>query len=357
MPLHLIRNDITLMHVDAIVNAANKKLAGGSGVNGAIHRAAGPELLQECLTLGGCKTGEAKITGGYDLPCRYVIHTVGPVWRGGWFGEKEKLAACYWNALELAYRNGCGSMAFPLISSGVFGYPKDQALRVAVETISAYLLECEEDLDVYLVMFGKEAMHSGSKLFANIQQYIDDNYVAEHVDERCENIRARQAEEEWNSVSSFEDTMDFPPVHSSAVFEEASCWRASAPSTPGSLEDALDMIDESFSEMVLRKIKEKGMKNAECYKKANLDKKHFSKLANDIHYKPRKTTAVALAIALELDLDETRELLMKAGFALSKSDRFDIIVEYFISRGMYDIFEINEALFYYDQALLGSVVA
>ncbi|MBR5546406.1 MAG: macro domain-containing protein [Clostridia bacterium] len=356
MPLQLIRNDITLMHVDAIVNAANKKLCGGSGVNGAIHRAAGPELLQECLTLGGCHTGEAKITRGYQLPCRYVIHTVGPVWRGGLFGEKEKLASCYWNSLELAYRYGCRSIAFPLISSGVFGYPKDQALKVAMDTISAYLLKCDEDLDVYLIIFSKDAMQTGSKLFANIQQYIDDNYVTEHVDERCENIRACQAEEEWNSVSSFEDTMEFPPVHSSAVFEEASCWRASAPSAPCSLEDALDMIDESFSEMVLRKIKEKGMKNADCYKKANLDKKHFSKLANDLHYKPRKTTAVALAIALELDLNETKELLMKAGFALSKSDKFDIIVEYFIKEGKYNIFEINEALFYYDQTPLGNVV-
>lgn len=354
MPLQLIRNDITLMQVDAIVNAANKHLEGGSGVNGAIHRAAGPELLQECLTLGGCHTGEAKLTRGYNLPCRYVIHTVGPVWRGGLFGEKEKLASCYWNALELAYRNSCESVAFPLISSGVFGYPKDQALKVAVETISRYLLENDADLNVYLVVFGKEAVQSGSKLFADIRQFIDDHYVEEHTDSCRENVQSRRIEENWYEESSFADTMEYPTVGSTGADEEASFGGFCE---PWSLEEALGMIDESFSEMVLRRIGEKGMKNAECYKKANLDKKHFSKIANDIHYKPKKTTALALAVALEMDLAETRELLMKAGLALSRSDKFDIIVEYFIRERRYDIYEINEALFYYDQPLLGCVVA
>ncbi len=357
MPLQLVRNDITLMHVDAIVNAANKRLSGGSGVNGAIHRAAGPALLQECLTLGGCETGQAKITRGYDLPCRYVIHTVGPVWHGGLFGEKEKLRACYWNALELAYRNGCASVAFPLISSGVFGYPKEQALKVALDTIGEYLLQCDDDLQVYLVVFNKEATLAGSKLFANLQQYIDDNYVEERFDARVEGNRARQAAEAWSAAEEadygdsdlFEDTMEFAPVYSGA--ECASGWQM-----PGSLEDALGMIDESFSEMVLRKIKEKGMKNAECYRKANLDKKLFSKLANDLHYRPKKTTAVALAVALELDLNETRELLMKAGLALSHCEKFDIIVEFFIRERRYNIHEINQALYYYDQTPLGNVV-
>jgi len=354
MPLQLVRNDITLMQVDAIVNAANKKLADGSGVNGAIHRAAGPQLLQECLTLGGCRTGEAKLTRGYNLPCRYVIHTVGPVWRGGWFGERNKLASCYWQSLELAYRQGCRSIAFPLISSGVFGYPKDQAMKVAMETISAFLLDCSEDLMVYLVIFGSETVRIGQKLFDDIRQYIDDTYVEEHTDFRRENMRMRQAEEDWYAEASFADTMEFSAASAPGVYEEA-C--ACAPFEPASLEDALEMIDESFSEMVLRKIREKGMKNAECYRKANLDRKHFSKISNDIHYKPKKTTALALAIALELDLNETQELLMKAGLAISHSDRFDIIVEYFIKKGRYNIYEINEVLFEYDQPPLGCVVA
>lgn len=352
MPLQLIRQDITLMHVDAIVNAANKQLGPGSGVNGAIHRAAGPELLRESLSLGGCATGEAKATAAYQLPCRYVIHTVGPVWRGGIFGEKEKLATCYRSSLALALKLGCESIAFPLISSGVFGYPKDQALKVAVGAISTFLLENETDMLVYLVLYNKEAVQTGSKLFADIRQYIDDNYVAAHVDPRREYRRRRQVLEEWDYADTSDSSFMIPPCAAS-VKEEDFPVRSCAPM---SLEDALDQIDESFSEMVLRKIKEKGMKNAECYKKANLDKKHFSKISNDIHYKPKKTTAVALAVALELDLAETKELLMKAGLALSKSDKFDIIVEYFISNRMYDIFEINEVLFAYDQVLLGAVM-
>lgn len=353
MPLQLIRQDITLMQVDAIVNAANKQLGPGSGVNGAIHRAAGPELLRESLSLGGCATGEAKATAAYQLPCQYVIHTVGPVWRGGIFGEKEKLTACYRSSLALALKLGCESIAFPLLSSGAFGYPKDQALKVAVSAISTFLLENETDMLVYLVLYNKEAVQTGSKLFADIRQYIDDNYVAAHFDPRRESYRYRQMQERrWPECSSAEE--ENLPLPCSAPVEDVYFSESAKPAI--SLEEALSHLDESFSEMVLRKIQEKGMKNAECYKKANLDKKHFSKISNDIHYKPKKTTAVALAVALELDLAETKELLMKAGLALSKSDKFDIIVEYFISNRMYDIFEINEVLFAYDQVLLGAVM-
>ncbi len=354
MPFQIIRNDITLMQVDAIVNAANKSLLGGGGVDGAIHRAAGPELLEECRALGGCKTGEAKLTRGYSLPCRYVIHTVGPVWRGGWFGERQKLAACYWNALELAYRNNCRSVAFPLISAGAYGYPRDKAVKVAVETISAFLLRHDEEMQVYLVVFGKEAVQVSAKLFENISQYIDDNYVMEHIAARRENLRRFVDEDEWMEPDWLSSTNEFEPVGETLYGESY----ASAPMPMhGTLEDALGQLDESFSDMVLRLIKEKGMKNADCYKKANLDKKLFSKINNAPHYQPKKTTAVALAIALELNLADTKDLLMKAGYALSHSDKFDVIVEYFILHHQYDIFEINEVLFYYDQPLLGSVIA
>jgi len=347
MPIQLIRNDITKMNVDAIVNTANNKLSLSGGVNGAIHKAAGPKLLEETLSMGGCKTGEAKISSGYDLPCTYVIHTVGPMWYGGHYDEEALLTSCYRNSLKLALEHDCRSIAFPLISAGRFGYPKEQALKVAINTCSSFLMEQDNDTDlmIYILLFGKDCFDVGSKLFTGIRQYIDDNYAQLHHDRRRSYGNAFRQEIPYD--------------------DELSCF-AAAPSMLGalasvdaktiSLEDELDMIDESFSQMLLRKIAEKGMKNSDCYKKANIDKKLFSKINNDIFYKPKKQTALALAIALELPLEEARELLMKAGFALSHSDKFDIIVEYFIKHGNYNIFEINEVLFYYDQPLLGSIM-
>lgn len=345
MPLEIVRNDITRMRVDAIVNAANRHLAVSGGVTGAIHKAAGPELLAECMKLGGCQVGEAKITRAYRLPCKYVIHTVGPIWQGGTQGEHEALVSCYQNSLMLAVEHNCHSIAFPMLATGAHGYPKDQALKVATDTISDFLLHNvpDNDLMVYLVTFTKESLSVGSKLFADIKQYIDDNYVDEHFDYRRERSRRMPI------MRSIEED-DFPVECAAAPMAMEEAWN------PSCIEDALSMIDESFSEMVQRKIKEKGMKNAECYKKANIDKKLFSKIVNNASYKPKKTTALALAVALELSLEETKELLMKAGLALSHSDKFDIIVEFFIMHGKYDIFEINEMLYEFDQVLLGGAL-
>lgn len=347
MPIEILRSDITQMRVDAVVNAANRRLTGGSGVNGAIHKAAGPRLPAACAALGGCETGEAKLTPGFDLPARYIIHTVGPIWQGGGQGERELLAACYRNSLALAKAEGLRSIAFPLISSGVFGYPKEQAMKVALDTIRDFLLEDEEDMTVYLLVYGRESLKIGEKIFSGIQQFIDDHYVERHRDYA---YRQRRPEPwEWDSAPVGTAPMAVKAPMARAM-EAESCYGAA------SLEDALGNLDESFSQMVLRKIAEKGMKNADCYKKANIDKKLFSKIHNDVHYRPQKTTALALAVALELPLAETKELLMKAGLALSRSEKFDVIVEYFIRQGNYDIFEINEALFFYDQALLGGAI-
>lgn len=329
MPLEIVRNDITKMSVDAIVNAANPALAGGGGVDGSIHRAAGPGLLEECQTLGGCETGCAKITGGYDLPCKYVIHTVGPVWRGGWRGERAQLASCYRSALALAKAYACESVAFPLISSGIYGYPKQKALKVAVDVIGDFLLE--NDMTVYLVVFDKAAFAIGEKLFSAIAQYIDDTYVEAHTDYQR---RLRQ------------ESVRLAPVPA-ATFEDK-CL------AEDSLDDKLRQLDESFSQMLLRKIDEKGLTDVQCYKRANIDRKLFSKIRGNMQYKPSKPTAIALAVALELSLTETEDLLRKAGFALSYSSKFDIIIEYFISHGNYNIHEINEALFAFDQSLLGA---
>ncbi len=331
MPLQIIRQDITKMKVDAIVNAANSTLLGGGGVDGCIHRAAGEKLLAECRTLGGCETGNAKITGAYNLPCKYVIHTVGPVYQGGDHREKSLLESCYKKSLELAKKHNCESVAFPLISSGIYGYPKDKALKVAIDVISDFLLENE--MTVYIVIFDKKAYQISEKLFSDIAEYIDDRYVDEHTDYRRESMRLN---------------MSMPSVVMADLCE------CKAMRMSDSLGKRLDQIDESFSQMLLRKIDEKGMTDAQCYKKANIDRKLFSKIRGDVHYKPSKTTAIAFAIALELSLDETEDMLKKAGFALSHSNKFDIIIEYFISKGNYNIFEINEALFAFDQSLLGA---
>ena len=339
MPLEIVRNDITKMKVDVIVNAANESLLGGGGVDGAIHRAAGAGLLAECRTLGGCKTGKAKITGSYNLPAKHVIHTVGPIYEDGKHGEKALLESCYRESLVLAKEHSCETVAFPLISSGVYGYPKDQALKVAIDVISDFLLENE--MTVYIVIFDKAAYKISEKLFSDIAEYIDDNYVDEHTDYRRESIR-----------------MNAPMVpcakRKKADIDFLEICDCKAMVAEDDLDAKLRQIDESFSQMLLRKIDEKGMTDAECYKKANIDRKLFSKIRSDIHYKPSKPTALAFAISLELSLAETEDMLRKAGFALSHSNKFDISIEYFISRGNYNIFEINEALFAFDQSLLGA---
>ena len=335
MPLIIVRNDITKMSVDAIVNAAKESLLGGGGVDGCIHRAAGPELLAECRTLGGCKTGDAKITKAYRLPCRYVIHTVGPVWNGGSHGEREQLISCYRTSLALAKEHHCETVAFPLISSGIFGYPKDQALRVAVDTIGEFLLH--NDMTVYLVIFDRKAYQISGKLFADIAEYIDDHYVDAHTDSSRERLRRMSVLESY----------------AEAICGSAMPAPMMAPKAAGGLDDLLAHLDAGFSETLLKLIDRSGKKDAEIYKKANVDRKLFSKIRNNPGYKPSKSTAIAFAIALELNLDETRDLIARAGYALSASSKFDVIIEYFIKQKKYDIFEINEALFAFDQSLLG----
>lgn len=350
MPLLIVRNDITKMQVDAIVNAANSSLLGGGGVDGAIHRAAGPELLEECRTLGGCDTGSAKVTKGYDLSCKYIIHAVGPQWRDGKHGEEALLRSCYETSLRLAAEKKCESIAFPLISSGIFGYPKSEALRVAESAIRDFLEE--HDMTVYLVVFNRDAYLIGTTLFHDIAAYVDDNYVEAHTDYSNRRLSAENhAFGKRKALRKEPEPLGF--FRAEEVKAEL-CEAAPAPMGAASLEDALKMLDESFSQMLLRKITESGMTDAQCYKKANIDRKLFSKIRSDIHYKPSKPTVLAFAAALELPMSETNELLQKAGFALSHSSKFDVIVEYFLSRGEFDIFRINDALFSFDQPLLGS---
>lgn len=394
MPLLIVRNDITKMQVDAIVNAANAGLSGGGGVDGAIHAAAGPELQEACRKLGGCPAGQARLTPGFRLPCKWVIHTVGPVWQGGGAGERETLLSCYRSSLELAESLGCESLAFPLISSGAYGYPKEAAVEAAREAIERFLWEHE--MTVYLVLYGSESLAASHKYFDEIREYIDNAYVQEHPYRRNHResllFHREEASDSFGSGAAPEDrpfeAESMPLFHAARADEETASddreWApgpsaAPAPasqqpapkpapkeSAPGmplgghahyaiSFDSRFGRLDESFQQMLLRKIDERGMTDADCYKRANIDRKLFSKIRKDVGYRPSKPTAVAFAVALELNVEETEELLEKAGFALSRSSRFDLIVRWFIEREIYDVFTINEALFEFDQVLLGNV--
>ncbi len=331
MPFIIIRDDITKVSVDAIVNAANKSLLGGGGVDGAIHKAAGPQLRQECLTLGGCNVGQSKITKGYNLLANYIIHTVGPIWKDGNQDEEQLLGDCYRNSLALAKQYNLESIAFPLISTGAFKFPKDKALRIANSVIGEFLLE--NDMDVYLVVFDTKSFMLSSKLFASIEQYIDDRYIQGYV---FNTSQERNGLEKSNDLTSY--SLSYESVEDKSN---------------RSLDDVINNIDETFSLMLLRLIAEKNLEESQVYKRANIDRKLFSKIRNNVDYKPSKPTVLAFAIALKLNLDETKDLLKRAGFALSNSSKFDIIIEYFIEKKNFDVFEINEALFDFQQNLLG----
>lgn len=327
------------MKVDAIINAANTTLKMGGGVCGAIFSAAGKEKLQEeCDKLSKCNVGEAVITSGYSLPAKHIIHTVGPIWSGGNSGEEELLHNCYINSLELALLYKFKTIAFPLISSGIYGYPKDKALQVAISAIGEFLINHE--ITVYLVVYDKKAFVLSEKLFFAIEKYIDDNYVEEHsLSERRRFIEPYEYHqfEEMNVKCSKADVC------------------APVPEIKGkrNLEDVINQLDESFSQMLLRLIDENGMTDVETYKKANIDRKLFSKIRSSKGYNPSKVTSIAFAIAIRLSLDETRDLLNRAGYTLSNSNKFDVIIKYFIEEENYNIHEINEALFAFDQVLLG----
>lgn len=384
MPFEIVRNDITKMHVDAIVNATNASLSIGGGVDGAIHQGAGPELDAACRKLGSCATGDAKVTSGFGLPCRIIIHTVGPIWQGGSKGEEAQLASCYRRSLEIAEKENCESIAFPLISAGAYGYPREEALQVAVNTIRSFLQSSE--IVVYLVVYDRASFDIGRERFANIRAWIDDNAIPSDYElmeaKRRGSNRRESASLDWNAMTEAMSAPSAPsyfpdaaPHHSeigkrenrpkpaakkSSLFDrikkrsEQKSADAIEKDRHDSLEDYLKQTDEGFRDMLLRKIDEEGMTDAECYKRANIDRKLFNKIKNQLDYRPGKNTVLAFAVALQLPMPEVREMLTKAGYSLTHSSKADLIVEYFLIHGHYDIYEINEALFAFDQRLLGS---
>ena len=341
MPFTIVRQDITKMKVDAIVNAANTDLQMGGGVCGAIFKAAGAAQLQAaCDKLAPIKTGEAVITSGFDLPAKFVIHAAGPVYRYQNAEQSEKLLrSAYMESLRLAIENNCESIAFPLISSGIYGYPKDEALKVATSAIQDFLVN--NDIDITLVVFDKSAFTVSRELLGAVESYIDEHYVDTHQIKR-----RKLLDVERQAISEADERAN--------IFNEPLLEEMLAPiGAPAPLDDLVGNLDEPFSQMLLRLIDAKGMTDVEVYKRANLDRKLFSKIRSNKGYMPSKRTAIALAVALKLSLDETDDLLERAGYALSHAVKFDVIVEYFIANGKYDVFAINEVLFEYDQPLLG----
>ena len=329
MPFEIVRNDIVNMKVDAIVNTANPKPIIGAGTDKAVHDKAGARLLLARKEIGNIAVGEAAITPAFDLDANYVIHTAGPIWKDGRSGEEELLAYCFRNSLGIAKKKACESIAFPLISTGSYGFPKPLALQIAVREISSFLMENE--MQVYLVVFEKQSFELSEKLFKSVSSYIDANYVSDkmNLEYGTSKVRRRNYEDMLLHESSYEITSKMP-----------------------NLDGMLNNLDRGFSETLLDLIDRTGKKDSEIYKKANVDRKLFSKIRNNADYRPSKTTAIAFAIALELSMDETDDLLARAGIALSQSNKFDVIVRYFIENKKYDIFELNSVLFEFDQPLI-----
>lgn len=369
MPFFIVSEDITKMRTDAVVNAANGTLLGGGGVDGAIHRAAGPELLEYCRGLGGCETGGAKSTPAFRLPAKYVIHTVGPVWQGGGRGEEALLKSCYMNSLREAERLGCETVAFPLISSGAYGYPKREAVSVAVNAVRGFL-ETHE-MTVYLCVFGDRGIVADSALVKELRREMsgdEDEFclcnaanAAPKPVQKPEPKPRKKAFSLWRRAEKQSGAAMGAASLDSALCElrdeamEAPLEREKPQYLPDKeLENLLQSMDESFSRNLLRRIDASGMTDAECYKRANIDRKLFSKIRSDENYRPSKPTVIAFAIALRLDLPATLDLLRRAGLTLSRANAFDVIIEYFITHKRYDVYEINETLFAFDQPLLGS---
>lgn len=338
MPLKIIRQDITKIKCDAIVNPTDRHFSHGGGIDKAIHDAAGAALASACLECGELEVSDAMLTSAFSLPCKYVIHTVGPRWYGGDNDEELRLRACYTACLALAASNNFKSIAFPLISSGTFGFPKDRVLKIATEVIADFLFSHE--MLVYVVVYDKDSYEVSEKLFADIETFLDDTY-ADHEDEFYPSKRTNSCRIRSSDASSVP-----------AAYSVRPCRSIPCPSS--SLEDMLNNLDCGFAETLFSFIDEKGISDVECYKRANVDKKTFSKIKCNKSYKPSKVTAVSFAIALRLDIEETNRLLKTVGMSLSRSNKFDVIIEYFITTGNYEsIFDVNEVLYKFDQITLG----
>ncbi len=380
MPLYLIRQDLTTMDCDAIVNPSNPHLQPGGGLDAAVHKAAGPSLRKACRDVAPCPVGQSRVTPAFRLPCRWVIHTAAPVWRGGLFGEKKLLAACYQSCVAAATEKDCRTLAVPLLGAGRNGIPTEKVLSLALETLEACL--SDTDMTVFLVVYDKKAFTLSKGLHRDVQSYIDDNYVIEHRPKRRAGMTRRFSD--WAARNFYEDTLDDaqrlsaeeaeePDVPELSVFDEDAA--ASAPlsrdlasfepiasaaapmrgmAAPQAELDFLLQLDEPFPVKLMKLIDRRGMDDVACYKKANVSRQTWYKILNEKCYKPNKKTVLSFAVALELTLEETQTLLESVGFVLSNSSLFDVILMYCLSHGVYDVSKIDAILFQYDQETLYS---
>ncbi len=355
MPFHIISGDITRQICDAIVNPTDAAYSGGGGADRAIHRAAGPKLHEVCDKLPALSWGQSALTKGYDLPAKWVIHTAGPVWVDGKHDERLILSNCYQSALRIAAENDFQSVAFPLIAAGTCGFPKEEALSIAVDEIRRFLQRHE--MEITLVVYDRKLYRIDPQTASGVDRFLNErfsigmrpqakNNCEEHEDAFANNLPTAREDARTKAAK-------LPrPFHRPSPPPMPTASYSQAPAA--SLADQLRAMDESFSDAVLRLVDERGMTDAQCYKRANISKQVFSKLRSNNHYKPSKSTALALAVALELDLEGTRSLLNKAGMSLSHSLMMDVIVEYFIRQHQFDVMVINETLYQYDQPLLGA---
>ncbi len=331
MPLKIVRNDLTLMEVDAIVNPANEEPVYGFGTDTAVYRAAGEaELLRERRTIGHMDEGEAALTPGFRLPAKYIIHAVSPRYVDGASGEEEKLRQCYRNSLRLAAEFRCGSIAFPLLATGSFGYPKEEGMRIALDEIHTFLMRHE--MLIYLVVFDSQATKLGENLYPGLEAYIDQHYVEER---REEEYGFRMAPTVTNRRMELERPNRPRRADDYETFLESSHT---------ALEERMRHMGDTFQEYLLYLIDAKAMSNAEVYKRALVTKQVFSKIKRNPDYHPDKSTAMRLCVGARLNLDESKDLLARAGYALSPCDKRDIIFSYFIEQQVFDMIEIDITL-------------
>ena len=349
MPFKIVRNDITKMNTEAIVNTASDHATVGPGCDSAVYKAAGyDELLKHREEkIGFVPEGHVFITPGFKLQAKYIIHAVSPFYMGGDQGEEEKLRSCYRKSLQLAKENGIKSISFPLISTGGFGYPKEEGMRIAVDEINAFLLG--NDMEIFLVVFDTKATHLGEKIYPGLEAYIDHNYVMDASETEYGDVYSasmRRSEPEYDKYPSNAQAIRRRTRRNTEALQiDECCKREEAPyfeeQHERKLQERMQHMSDTYSEYLMYLIREKNMENAEVWKRAIVDKKIFSKIKNNANYHPNKRTALCLCIGAKLNLDESKDLLARAGYALSPCDKTDIIFSYFIENEIYDMIELD----------------